>query len=93
MSQFKLPMGEFIELNENEVKDFQNQDLMQIDVTGDIGFYIYCGIKPIGPKVIGKTDLYPLLLPPMNIHNNHLSNCSQDLLKDKIIKLANNNSK
>ena len=54
LSQFKLPMGYFVELNGEELKDFKNQVLAEIDVEGDTGYYIYCNIKPISPKVIEK---------------------------------------
>ena len=40
-----------------------------------------------------KTDSYPLLISPMNIQNHHLSNFSQDLLREKNLKLSNNNTK
>ena len=93
MSQFELPMGDFVELNGEELSDFKNQDLTEIDVEGDTGYYIYCNIKPISPEVIEKTDSYPLLISPMNIQNHHLSNFSQDLLREKNLKLANNNTK
>ena len=47
-------MGDFVELNKDELKDFQNQDLTEIHVTGNTGFYIYCNIKPITPEIIEK---------------------------------------
>ena len=71
MSQFKLPMGDFVELSGEELEDFKNQVLTEIDVEGDTGNYIYCNIKPISPKVIEKTDAYPLIISPMNIQNHH----------------------
>ena len=93
MSQFKLPMGDFVELSGEELEDFKNQNLTEIDVEGDTGYYIYCNIKPISPEVIEKTDSYPLIISPMNIQNHHLSDFSKDLLREKNIKLANNNIK
>ena len=50
-----------------ELSDFKNQVLTDIDVEGNTGYYINCNIKPISPEVIEKTDLYPLLLSPMNL--------------------------
>ena len=86
-------MGDFVELNGEELSDFKKQDLSEIDVEGDTRYYIYCNIKPISPEVIQKTDSYPLLISPMNIQNEHLSNFSQDLLRKKNLKLSNNNTK
>ena len=63
MSQFNLLMGDFVELNEEELNNFKNQDLTKIDVEGDTGYYIYCDIKPIRPEIIVKNRL----LPPFNI--------------------------
>ena len=85
MSQFKLPMGDFVELNGKEL-DFKNQVLTEIDVEGDTGYYIYCNIKPISPEVIEKPDSYPLTISPMNIQNHRLSNFSKDLLREKNLK-------
>ena len=93
MSQFKLPMSDFVELNGEELEDFKNQVLTEIDVEGDTGYYIYCNIKPISPEVIEKTDSYPLIISPMNIQNHHLSDFSKDLLREKNLKLSNNNTK
>ena len=59
MSQFKLPMGDFVESNEQKLSDFKNQDLTEIDVKGDTGYYLYCNIKQIIPEVIEKTDSCP----------------------------------
>ena len=83
MSQSKLPMGDFVELNGEELEDFKNQVLTEIDVEGDTGYYIYCNIKPISPGVIEKTDSYPLIISPVNIQNHHLSDFSKDLLREK----------
>ena len=35
MSQFKLPMDDFVELNWEELSDFKNQVLTEIDVEGE----------------------------------------------------------
>ena len=70
----KLPMGDFIELNEMELNTFKNQDITNIDTEGDTGYYIYCDIKPVKPDIIEKTDPYPLLISPMNIQEHHISN-------------------
>ena len=59
MSQFKLPMGDFVELNGEELNNFKNQDLTKIDVEGDTGYYVYCDIKPISPEIIEKNRLLP----------------------------------
>ena len=67
MSQFKLPTGDFVELNDEEVNEFMKQDLTQVDVEGDSGCYIYCDIKPIRPEIIDKSVDFPILLSPMNI--------------------------
>ena len=56
-------------------------------------YYIYYNVKPISPKVIEKTDSYPLIISPMNIQNHHLSDFSKDLLREKNIKQANNITK
>ena len=50
-------------------------------------------MKPISPEIVEKTDSYPLIISPMNIQNHHLSDFSKDLLREKNIKLANNNTK
>ena len=34
MSKFKLPMGDFAELNEMELNTFKNQDITNIDTEG-----------------------------------------------------------
>ena len=86
-------MGDFVELNGEEPEDFKNQVLTEIDVEGDIGYYIYCNIKPISTEVIEKSDSYPLIISPMKIQNHHLSNFSKDLLRKKNLKLSNNNTK
>ena len=93
MSHFKLPKGDFVELSGEELEDFKNQILTEIDVEGDTGYYIYCNIKPISPEVIEEADSYPLIISPMNIQNHHLSDFSKDLLREKNIKLTNNNTK
>ena len=36
MSQFKHPMGDFVELNGEELEDFKNQALTEIDVTSNL---------------------------------------------------------
>ena len=64
MSQFKLPMGDFVELNGEELEDFKNQVLTKIDVEGDTGYYIHCNIKHISPEVIEKTDSCLLIISP-----------------------------
>ena len=43
--------------------------------------------------MIETTDSYPLLISPMNIQNQHLSDYSKDLLREKNLKLPNNNTK
>ena len=83
MSQFKLPMGDFAELSGEELEDFKNQILTEIDVEGDTGYHLYYNIKPISPEVIEKMDSYPLIISPMNIKNHHLSDFSKDLLREK----------
>ena len=93
MSKFKLPMGDFVELNGEELNNFKNQDITNIDIEGETGYYIYCNIKPIRPEVIETTDSYPLLISPMNIQNQHLSDYSKELLREKNLKLPNNNTK
>ena len=45
MSQFKLPIGDFTELNQTELEEFQNQDLMQVDVISGTDYYICSDIK------------------------------------------------
>ena len=60
-------MGDFVELNGEELNHFKNQVLTEIDVEGDTGYYIYCNIKSISPAVTKKTDSYPLLISQMNI--------------------------
>ena len=86
-------MGDFVELNEGELNSFKNQDITNTDIVGDAGYYIYCDIKPIKPEVIEKTDSYPLLISPMNIQEQHLSNYSKQLLKEKNLKLPKPNTK
>ena len=54
MSQFKLPMGDSVELNGDELSDFKNQVLTEVDVEGDTGYYIYCSIKQISLKSLKK---------------------------------------
>ena len=93
MSQFKLPMGDFAELSESELIEFQKQDLVQIDTIGDIGYYIYCDIAPIRKEVIDKTDSYPLILSQKNIQDEDISDYTRNLLDERDIKLGNNNSK
>ena len=93
MSKFILPMDDFVELNREEPNNFKNQDLTDIDIEGDTGYYIYCDIKPIRPEVIEKNDSYPLLISSMNIQNQHLSDYSKDLLREKNLNLPNNNAK
>ena len=55
MSKFKLPMVDFVELNEKESNTFKSQDITNMDIEGDTGYYIYCDIKPIKPEIIEKT--------------------------------------
>ena len=43
--------------------------------------------------MIETTDSYPLLISPMNIQNQHLSDYSKELLREKNLKLPNNNTK
>ena len=83
MSKFKLPMVDFVELNGEELNNFKNQDITNIDIEEETGCYIYCDIKPIKPEVIETTDSYPLLISPMNIQNQHLSDYSKELLREK----------
>ena len=54
MSKFKLPMGDFVELNEMELNTFKKQDITNIDTEGDTDYYIYCDIKPVKPDIIEK---------------------------------------
>ena len=54
MSNFKLPIGDFVELNGEELNNFKNQDLTNIDNKGDTTYYIYCDIKPIKPEFMEK---------------------------------------
>ena len=93
MSQFKLPTGDFVELNDEELNEFMKQDLTQVDVEGDTGYYVYCDIKPIRPEIIDKSDDFPLLLSPMNIQQEQISEFSCKLLEDKNMKLPLNNTK
>ena len=92
MSQFKLPTGDFVELND-EVNEFMKQDLTQVDVEGDSGYYMYCDIKPIRPEIIDKSDDFPLLLSPMNIQPEQISEFSRKLLEDKNMKIPLKNTK
>ena len=92
MSQFKLPTGDFVELNGEELNEFMKQDLTQVDVEGDTGYYVYCDIKPIRPEIIDKSDDFPLLLSPMNIRQEQISEFSRKLLEDNM-KLPLNNTK
>ena len=93
MSKFKLPIGDFIQLQGEEFDNFKNQDLTALDIEGETGYYIYCDIDHIKPEIAEKTDSYPLLISPMNIEPQHLSEFSTNLLKDKNIKLPKNNTK
>ena len=93
MSQFKLPTGDFVELNEEEINDFMKQDICKVDVEGDTGYYVYCDIKPIRTEIIDKTDDFPLFLSPMNIQHEQISEFSRKLLEDKNMKLPLNNTK
>ena len=93
ISKFKLSMGDFVELNGEELNIFKNQDITNIDIEVETGYYIYCDIKPIEPEVIETTDSYPLLISPMNIQDQHLSDYSKELLREKNVKLPNNNTK
>ena len=49
-------MGDFVELSGEELEDFKNQNLTEIDVECDTGYYIYCNIKPISPKIVEKMN-------------------------------------
>ena len=69
------------------------QDLTQVDVEGDSGYYIYCDIKPIRPEIIDKSDDFPLLLSPMNIQPEQISELSRKLLEDKNMKIPLKNTK
>ena len=40
MSQFKLPMGDFVELSGEDLEDFKNRNLTEIDVEGDTLLYL-----------------------------------------------------
>ena len=93
MSKFKLPMGDFVELNGEELNNFKNQDITNIDIEGETGYYIYCDIKPVKPEVIETTDSYPILISLMNIQDQPLSDCSKELLREKNVKLPNDNTK
>ena len=93
MSQFKLPTGDFVELNEEELNDFMKQDICNVNVEDDTGYYVYCDIKPIRAEIIDKTDDFPLLLSAMNIQHEQTSEFSRKLLADKNMKLPHNNTK
>ena len=93
MSKFKLPMGDFVKLNEMELNTFKNHDITNIDTEGNTGYYIYCDIKPVKPDIIEKTDPYPLLISPMNIQDHHISGYSKHLLNEKNLKLPKPNTK
>ena len=88
MSQFKLPTGDFVELNAEEVDKFMKQDLTQIDVESDTDYYLYCDIKLIGPDIIDKSDAFPLLLSPMNIQPEKISEFSRKLMPLNSTKLV-----
>ena len=62
MSQFKLPIGDFVELNGEELEDFKNQVLTEIDVEGDTGYYICCTINLSVPKLLKKKKQIPIRL-------------------------------
>ena len=84
MSKFKLPIGDFIQLQGEEFNNFKNRDLTALDIEGEIGYYIYIVILIIlNLKLPKKTDSYPLLISPMNIEPQHLSEFSTNLLRDK----------
>ena len=93
MSQFKLSTGDFVELNDEELNEFMKQDLTQVNVEGDTGYYVYCDIKPIRPEIIDKSIDFPLLLYPVNIQQKQISEFSHKLLEDKNMKLPLNNTK
>ena len=60
MSKFKLPTGDFVELNEMELNIFKNQDITNIDIEGYTGYYIYCDIKPIKREIIENKQIHIL---------------------------------
>ena len=93
MSQFKLPNADFVKLNDEEVNEFMKQDLRQVDAEGDIGYYIYFDIKPITPELIDKSDDFPLLLSPMNIQPEQISEFSCKLLENRNMKIPLKNTK
>ena len=93
MSTFKLPCGEFKQLNEGEQESLILQGLKNIDPNGDIGYFIHCKISKPSLEVIKRTDCFPLCLSQKNVGLENLSPYSQSLLQDSNIKLTKSNKK
>ena len=93
MSKYKLPMGDFREMNGPELEEFLKQDLSQIDTDGDTGYFIHCDTLPISPHIIEKTDSFPLCMSKKDIKNDDLSTHSRRLLRRCNRKLPKPNKK
>ena len=93
MSQFKLPQGEFYELNQDELRSFLDQDLCSIDTQGDYGYYLHIDSLPISPETARLTDSFPLCLSKLDIKESDISPHSQQLLEERGLKLPKPNQK
>ena len=91
MSKFKLLCGEFKELSGEEKDSFLNQDLTEIDINGDYGYYLHIDTLPISPEIARKTDSFPLCLSKMDVQESDLSPYSKTILDQTQVKLPKPN--
>ena len=93
MSMFKFPKGKFKLLSPNEQRNFLMQDLSQVDIHGDVGYYLHIDTDPISPNLISKTDAFPLCLSQEIIKEKDLSDYSRNLLQNYNLNLPHGNKK
>ena len=93
MSKFKLPQSNFQELSPSEQEEFLSQDLTQVDVDGEVGYYLHIDTLPIDHDTILKTDSFPLCLSNLDVKETDISDFSKSLLEQCNLKVPKPNKK
>ena len=86
MAQFKLPIGDFKRLNEDQIEDIfgdvtqDSSKLLGVDTHGERGFVLLVDTS-VPPQVARETDTFPLSIARMKISEDMLSDYNKTYLK------------